>query len=98
MERISPDLCRVEIRNIRTAAFCTNVRLLNQGDVSLHDIVIDGMYDMARECPYMDRGLYAVREGDTRLYGTRHATEDETYNITIKNVDDAKMLLEERIK
>ena len=34
----------------------------------------------------MDKGLYAVRVGDTRFYGTRHATEEETYNITVRNV------------
>ena len=80
------DICRVEIKNIRTASFCTNVRLLNQGGTKLHDIVIDGVYDMGRESTHMDSGLYAVRIGDTHLYGERHATADETYNITIKNV------------
>ena len=80
------DICNVEIRNIRSAAFCTNVRLLNQGDIKLHDIVIDGVYDMSKDCPYLDHGLYTVRVGDTRMYGERHATEDEMYNITIKNV------------
>ena len=80
------DLCNVTVRNIRTAAFCTNVRLLNQGDIKLHDITIDGVYDMSEESPYLERGLYTVRVGDTRIYGTRHATADETYNITIKNV------------
>jgi hypothetical protein len=30
--------------------------------------------------------MFAVRIGDTHLYGTRHATRDETYNITVKNV------------
>ena len=83
---LSSDLCNVEIRNVRTAAFCTNVRLLNQGDVKLHDILIDGVYDMGDESPHIDNGIFAVRIGDTRLYGTRHATEDETYNITVKNV------------
>ena len=41
---------------------------------------------MSKDCRYMDRGLYAVRVGDTRLYGSRYSTIDETYNITIKNV------------
>lgn len=86
VEGLSSDLCRVEIRNIRTAAFCSNVRLLNQGDVDLHDILIDGVEDMSATSPYMDHGHYAIRVGDTRLYGTRHATEDETYNIAIRNV------------
>lgn len=80
------DLCNIIIKNIATSAFCTNVRLLNQGDIPLHDILIDGVYDTSFESPYMDRGIYGVRVGDTHLYGSRHATEDETYNITIKNV------------
>lgn len=80
------DICNVTIRNIRSSAFCTIVRLLNQGDVSLHDIMIDGVYDTSAEQKYFYKGLYAVRIGDTRLYGPRHATKDETYNITVKNV------------
>lgn len=86
VQGLPTDLCNVEIRNIRTAAYCTNVRLLNQGDIRLHDILIDGVYDTSRESTHMDKGLYAVRIGDTHLYGRRHATEDETYNITVKNV------------
>ena len=34
----------------------------------------------------MDKGLYAVRIGDMHIYGTRHATKDETYNISVRNV------------
>ena len=86
VEGLPSDICNIEIKNIATAAFCTNVRLLNQGDIKLHDILVDGVYDMAGMSPYIDSGLYAVRVGDTRMYGTRHATKDETYNITIKNV------------
>lgn len=80
------DLCNVEIRNIRTAAYCSNVRLLNQGGSKLHDITIDGVYDTSEDSPYMNKGRYAIRVGDTHLYGIRHSTEDETYNITVKNV------------
>lgn len=81
------DICFVNIKNIRSASFCANVRLLSQGGVPLHDILIDGVYDTSAECEYMDRGGHGVRVGDgSHLYGTRHATEDETYNITVKNV------------
>ena len=38
------------------------------------------------DCDKMDHGLYAVRVGDKHLYGSRHSTEEETYNITIRNV------------
>ena len=86
VDALPSDIYNVEIRNIRTASFCTNVRLLNQGDVKLHDILIDGVCDTSAESPYMDIGRHSVRIGDVHLYGTRHATADETYNITIKNV------------
>ena len=83
---LDPDICNITVKNIRAASFCTIVRLLNQGDMKIHDIEIDGVYDTSDRCPHLDMGLYAVRVGDTRLYGTRQATCDETYNISIKNV------------
>lgn len=86
VEGFSSDICNVTIKNIATAAFCTNVRLLNQGEIKLHDISIDGVYDTSETSPHMVRGLYAVRIGDTHLYGNRHATKEETYNITVRNV------------
>ena len=80
------DIWNVTIRNIASASYCTNVRLLNQGEVKLHDILIDGVYDTSADSPHLDIGRHAVRVGDVHLYGTRHATKDETYNITIRNV------------
>lgn len=80
------DICRVEIKNVRSAAHCSNVRLLSQGGVPLHDILVDGVYDTSAESPHMDVGGNGVRVGDVFLYGARHATEDEMYNITVRNV------------
>ncbi|MBE6696597.1 MAG: hypothetical protein E7587_09130 [Ruminococcaceae bacterium] len=81
------DICRIEIKNIRSAAHCANVRLLSQGGVPLHDILVDGVYDTSAESPHMDVGGNGVRVGDWRfLYGRRQPTEDEVYNITVKNV------------
>ena len=81
------ELCYVTIRNIKSASFCTNVRLLNQGGTVLHDILIDGVEDTSADSPHMDVGHYGVRVGDAkRLYGDRHSTKEETYNITIRNV------------
>ncbi len=34
----------------------------------------------------MQKGGRAVRVGDKHLYGPRHYTKEETYNIYIKNV------------
>lgn len=86
VEELCPDIYNVTIKNVKSSAYCTIVRLLNQGDIKLHDILIDGVYDTSADSPYMDRGIYGVRVGDEHLYGKRHSTEDETYNITIKNV------------
>jgi len=80
------DICNVTIKNVRSAAFCAIVRLLNQGSMKLHDIEIDGVYDTSDTCPCLDKGGNAVRVGDIHLYGSRHATKEETYNISIKNV------------
>ena len=86
VEGLPSDICRVSIRNVATSALCANIRLLTQGDIKLHDIMIDGIRDTSENSPHMDRGGCAVRIGDTNMYGTRHATKDEVYNITVKNV------------
>lgn len=86
VEGLPSDICDVKIRNIRSAAYCSNVRLLNQGQIKLHDIEVDGVYDDSENSPHMDHGRYAVRVGDTHMYGSRHSTAKETYNITVKNV------------
>ena len=86
VEGLSSDICNVTIRNIRTSAYCTNVRLLNQGETKLHDIDIDGVYDESETSPHLDHGNFAVRIGDKHMYGPRHCTKDETYNISVKNV------------
>lgn len=52
------DICRVAIQNVATAALCSNVRLLNQGDVKLYDILIDGVYDTSAGSPYMDTSFF----------------------------------------
>ncbi|MBQ8345527.1 MAG: hypothetical protein IJY42_04610, partial [Clostridia bacterium] len=86
VEGLCPDLCNVVIRNVATSAFCSNVRLLNQGDLKLHDILIDGVTDTSQDSPHMDIGCHCVRVGDTHLYGSRHCTAEETYNITVCNL------------
>ena len=62
------------------------VRLLCQGGHKLHDITVDGVYDQSDVCPHLVKGFNAVKVGDLHMYGHRHATPDEVYNITIKNV------------
>ncbi len=47
---------------------------------------MDGVFDASSRSPYMGRGWSAVLVGDGHLFGSRHATPDETANITIRNV------------
>lgn len=92
VEELPSDICNVQIKNVATSAFCSNIRILNQTNregriVKIHDVYIDGVYDTSENSPYMERGGYGVRVGDKNdVWGGRHATEEETYNITIKNV------------
>ena len=86
VEGLSTDIHGITIRNIRAAAFCTIVRLLNQGGIKLYDVTVEGVYDTSDTTTKMEEGLYAVRVGDKHLYSTRHATTEETYGIKIGGV------------
>ena len=86
VEGLPADLCHVTVKNVHASSFCSIVRLLNQGAIPLHHVEIEDVFDTSRDSPYMDRGIYAVRIGDNRLYGDRHSTAEETHHVSIKNV------------
>lgn len=87
VEGLPSDISHVTIKNVKASAYCSIIRLLNQGELKLHDVSIENVYDTSAECPFLDRGRYCVRVGDANhLYGERHSTVDETYNISIKNI------------
>ncbi len=87
IENLPTDIANVTIRHIHASAFCSIVRLLNQGEEKLHDITIEDVVDTSADSPNMDRGICAVRVGDAyAMYGSRHSTAEETYNITIDRV------------
>lgn len=82
-----PDIRNITIRNVTACAYCAIIRLLNQGEVKLYNILIDGVTDTSKESPYLERTNVGVRVGDGRhMYGSRPSTADETFNITIRNV------------
>lgn len=94
-DAIDSDIHNIIIRNVMSSTICANVRMLNQSGVKLYNILVDGVYDAAvtadRYAPIHSSDLAkadasVVRIGDTRLYGTRQSTPDETYNITVRNV------------
>lgn len=86
VQGLPSDICHVTVRNVASSAYCSIVRLLNQGGVRLYDILIDGVSDTSENSPHMDRGIYAVRIGDNHMYGSRHATPEETSRITVRNI------------
>ena len=76
----------IMIKNIQSTDFCSNVRLLNQGGIKLYNVAIDGvMAQLNKEYTDYQCGA-AVKIGDKRLYGSRHSTQEETYNISVNNV------------
>ena len=86
VEGAQREIYNISIRNVFASSLCTIVRLLNQGGTKLYNVLIDGVFDSSKDSPHLERGIYAVRIGDVHLYGARHSTEDETYNITVRNV------------
>ena len=80
------DIYNIVVKNIMSASLFANVRLLNQGGVKLYNVLIDTIVDTSKACPCLTRGSSGVRIGDHNMYGTRHATSGETYNITVRNV------------
>lgn len=80
------EICNVIIRNVNTAAYCANVRLLNGDGVKVHDVLIDGVFDASRDSRFMDDGHVHVRIGDSHNYGTMVSRPGEVYNITVRNV------------
>ena len=86
VEGLDSSIYNVIIRNVQSAAFCSNVRLLNQSGIKLYNVLVDGVMDTSANSPHLTRGIYAVRVGDNHMYGDRHSTPDETRNITVRNV------------
>lgn len=86
VEGLSSDIYNVTVRNVRSSSWCAIIRLLNQGGIKLYNILVDGVVDTSKGSPHMNRGLFAVRIGDRRLYSTRHSTAEETFNIVVRNV------------
>lgn len=66
----------VTIRRVQAQAFCTIVRLLNQGGTRMHHITIEDVTDTA-DGTHMTHGLHAVRVGDPHPYGTPGYTPED---------------------
>lgn len=77
----------INIKHVHSSAFCTIVRLLNQGGTALHDVTIEDVQDTSADKKYFDRGLFAVRIGDTYRYcKIPDSADKEVYNVHVKDV------------
>lgn len=86
VEGMDTDIRNITVRNVMSTAKCGMVRLLNEDGIKLYNVLIDGVYDTSLHSKYIGRSDYGVRVGDMDMYGERHSTKDECFNITIKNV------------
>lgn len=80
------DIFNVTVRNVRASSYCSIVRILNQGGPKIHDVLLENLYDTSDECPSLNHGCNVIKIGDLHPYAERHATEDENYNITVRNI------------
>jgi hypothetical protein len=76
----------ITVRRVYAEAFCSIVRLLNQGGIKQYNITVEEIVNTWHNQENMDTPGGTVRIGDNAPYGSRPTTEEETYNITVKNI------------
>lgn len=82
------DISHIMVRHVHSASLDASVRLLCQGESTIHDVIVDDVVDISDKIPgILGRALQTVRIGDSdKIYGSRQNTSDEFYNITVKNI------------
>lgn len=88
VEGYPADLCNITVRHVHACALDSCVRLLCQGGTTLHDILVEDVCDSSDGVHHIrGRALQTIRVGDSHImYGSRHSTAEEFYNITIRGV------------
>ena len=86
VEGASTDMYNLTVRRVYSEAFCSIVRLLNQGGIKQHDVVIEEIVNTWHNTDNMDSPGGCVRIGDNAPYGSSPTTEELTYNITVRNI------------
>ena len=82
----SSDISEITVRNVRSSAFCSNVRLLCQGGGKVYNILVEHVVDTSKDSPYMTRGAFGVRIGDQRPYNRQKPAAEDFYGITVRDV------------
>ena len=83
---LSSDIHNITVREVAAESFCSIVRLLNQDGIKLYDVSVDSITNTWHNTRHMDTPGGGVLIGDSRLFGERNTTKEETYNITVSNV------------
>ena len=86
VEGLSTDMYNITVRHIRTATLDANVRILGQGGGVIHDVLVEDVYDMSGQLHGISFGMYGVKLNEIRAYLKGHATPEQMYNITIRNI------------
>ena len=88
VEGLSPNIRRVEMKNICTDSYCANIRLLAANGYKIEHVTIDGVCSLLsdRRTPDQEgRNNAAVRIGDMR-YSSDYSNPDDVHHITVRNV------------
>ena len=83
----SEDIYNVTIRDVRAASLCSVIRLLNQSKKGrLYNVLIEGIFDSSKDCPYVARAHDGVRIGDNHMYGDEQPRTEQVSNITVRDI------------
>ena len=83
---LSTDMYNITVKHVRTATLDANVRILGQGGGVIHDVLVEDVYDMSAQLHGISFGMYGVKLNEIRAYKIGHATPEQMYNITIRNI------------
>jgi len=87
VEGMPDDLCNITVRNVCGCALDACVRILCQGNSSMHDIYVDGVCDASdRISGITGRALQTVRVGDSDIIYSKQNGAEKCRNVTVKNI------------
>ena len=81
------EISDITVRNVKTAAYCANVRILAQGGGRIRRVTVDGVTDASDGKTYIrGRGGRGVNIGDKHVYGVYQCDPGDMDEITVRNV------------
>lgn len=83
----SEDIYNVTIRSVRAASLCSIIRLLDQSkNGRMYNVLIEGIFDSSKDCPWVARAHDGVRIGDNHMYGKEQPRTEQVSNITVRDI------------